>query len=873
LSKIAPAPGAPASPAASDTITWADVRRWTALVLAGSWVGYFLFTGMPQLTLHVFPRVLVFHLLVAGVALAYAGYLAWARRLPGGTPLDLAVLALALAYAAATAASLNWRVSTEATLQLGLAFVVFYVLADMPWLSAAVLRRAFVFVGGALSLYALWVVGNDYANYLTFARDVEGLSRNNIFPPTVPRVHDVSDHPNVLAMLLTLFMPFFALSVFRADSRWERLGGAAGILIGGMAIFLTLSRGGWIGVGAGVVFTVLAGWVTVSAFQRERAGEPVTWQTYVPGGLSPTAVAAMLGALVLAVGGTLAFLSNSSTRPGWLFRSSLSPREDAWRAGLNMFGDHPLFGAGPNVFGLLYPQYAHGNFLVHTQHAHNGFLQVADDAGIAGILALVVVAATVVFMLFRTWRTGALEQRLLAVACGGALIGFSLHNQLDAGNIWKAPAIALAVVGAIIARNYTEATAGRAPVTFVALPELWRRYGGMAARGALLALAAVAALGMYRIDRAHYDYWQGLEKWNKGEPGAIEKLQSAVNADSSMMVYQMMLGQAQAGAFMSTGRSDQKLIENAVIHLERAVSLDYRSDLAHANLAKAYQLAGRPDDAAAEAQKTRVIARYHVPPVLVAGEVYEAIGRTDDAIDTYGQVISMDSGLADSAYWQRTEFRRDHLAEIIKHSSLGFNACTEGAFIVQQHRSNAQAPLDGLDEAAKGCQFMLFASFPNDLVLRVSMARILMQQGEMDGAFEHLDFAVKKQPDFGPARTELGRWYQAQGNLEEARHQWVVGGQLEEPESLLLLGNSYPAGEVPTELPERMSTLLGGFGSSVKNDIVSVLYFRLRYGRLSPKLALIPGDWERAVPRLYDEMMVASERWRRGQAAAPAAGN
>lgn len=868
MSNIAQANSAPA-PIAGDTITWADARRWAALVLAGSWTGYFLFTGMPQLTLHVFPRTLTFHLLIAAGALLYFAWLAVARRLPGGTPLDLAVLALAAAYAAGTAASLYWRVSLEATLQLGAAAIVFYVLSDLPALSAAQLRRAFVLVGVALSLYTLWVVGNDYANYLSFAKDVEGLSSSNIFPPTVPRAHDVSDHPNVLAMLLTLFMPMFALSVFRAESRWERLRGLGALLAGGMAIFLTLSRGGWIGAGAGVTFTIVGGWVTVRWFEREQRGEPASWQALVPAGLSPTAIAAIGGAIVLVAGGTLAFLASASTRPGWLFRSSLSPREDAWRAGYHMFRDHPLFGAGPDVFGLLYAQYAHGNFLVHTQHTHNGFLQVADDAGILGIAALLVVAASVVFVLYRTWRGGSLEERLLAVACGGALLGFSAHNQLDAGNIWKAPAIALAVVAAIIARNYREATGASWRPSIPRLPEQWQRYGGLAARALVLLLLIVPLAGWFRIDRAHYDYWQGLEKWNKGEPGAIEKLQAAVNADSSMMVYQLQLGQAQATAFNS-GKKDRSLLDNAIIHLERAVQLDYRSDLAHANLARAYQLAGRNDDAAAEAQKTRVIARYHVPPVLLAAEVYEDIGRSDDAIDTYGQVISMDAGLADSTYWQDTAFRREHFDEIIKHSSLGFNPCTEGAFLVQAHRSNPSFSLAGLDEAAKGCQFMVFASFPDDLVLRVNLAKILMWQDRLDDAFGHLEFAVKRQPDFGPARTELGRWYQAKGDLDEARHQWVAGGQLEEPESLLLLGNSYPAGQVPADLPGRLRTLLGGSGTSIQNDVISILYYRLRYGRLSPRLALIPGGWQRAVPRLYAEMAVAAERWHRGQAAAPA---
>lgn len=851
------APAAPASPPAqSDTVTWADIRNWTALVLTGSWVGYFLFTGMPQLTLHVFPRVLLIHALVGVVALAYVAYLAWARRLPGGTPLDIGVLAMAAAYTIATITAVSWRASLETTLQLSIAVIAFYALSGLPVLSAAMLRRAFVLAGGALALYALWVVGNDYASYLSFVREVEGLNSSNVFPPTVLRVHDVSDHPNVLAMLLTLLMPFFALSAYHAGSRWERAGGYAGLALGGMAIFLTLSRGGWLGVAGGVTFTLVASWITVRAFEQEQSDGQRPWQSFVPSGLNPTAIAAIAGASLLVVGGTLAFLSNSSSRPGWLFRSSLSPREDAWRAGYHILRDHLFTGAGPNGFGLLYPQYARGNFLIHTQHAHNGFLQVADDAGLLGIAALLALSAAIGFVLLRTWRTGSLEQRLLAVACAGALIGFSLHNQLDAGNIWKSPTIALAVVGAIIARNYAESTVGAPPLHLPRLNVSARRYGGLAARGALLLLIVVPFIGWYKIDRAHNDYYQGVED------SSIEKLQAAVNADSSMMPYQLQLGQAQATAFLGTKKTDHSLIDNAIVHLQRAVDLDYRSDLAHVNLARAYQLAGRVDEAAAEAQKTRIIARYHVPPVLLAGEVYEDIGRTEDAMDTYGQVISMDSGLADSTYWQGTDFRKQHFDEILKRSSLGFNPCTEGSFLVQAHRSSSAVSLDGLDEASKACQFNVFAALPNDLVLRVSFARILMQQGRMDEAFTHLDFAVKRQPDFGPARTELGRWYQLQGNLDEARHQWLVGGQLEEPESLLLLGNSYPTGQVPAELGPRLQTLLGGSGTSIRNDVISILYYRFRYGRISPGLAMITGDWQNAVPRLYSEMLTATQRWR-----------
>jgi len=58
--------------------------RLLAMALAGAWAGYFLFTGMPQLTLHVFPRTLTVHIMVGAVVLVYLAYLAVVRRLPQG---------------------------------------------------------------------------------------------------------------------------------------------------------------------------------------------------------------------------------------------------------------------------------------------------------------------------------------------------------------------------------------------------------------------------------------------------------------------------------------------------------------------------------------------------------------------------------------------------------------------------------------------------------------------------------------------------------------------------------------------------------------------------------------------------------------------
>ncbi|MBF6600800.1 MAG: tetratricopeptide repeat protein [Dehalococcoidia bacterium] len=859
------------------TLSGQQVARGVALAAAGSWVGYFLFTGMPQLTLDVFPRTITLHILVGVLAATYVLALVARRRLPGGTPLDLPLLGFIAAYAIATYTSINWRVSLEATLQVGTAIIVFYALSELPWLSAQQLTRALMLVGAALALYALWVVGRDYADYLSLTRSVEGLRAANIFPPTVPRVHDVSDHTNVLAMLLVLVMPFFLLAAVRGGLRGERPLAGAALVVAAMALFLTLSRGAWAGAVTGMVLTLAGVWLTLTIDARERAGERLRWADVLPAGISPTAIAAIGGALALMVFGALAFLARSSTRPGWLFRSSLSPREDAWRVGWRIFQDHVLTGAGPNSFALLYDQYS-GKFPVFTQHAHNGFLQLADDTGVLGLLALAAVVGAAAFMLYRTWRAGSLEQRLLAVACAAALVGFGVHNIVDAGNIWKAPGIALAVVGAIIARNDLErraaarASAERgdaaAPADSRRAGRARRRIAPMLPRALLLLLLALPFLAWYRIDRAHYHAYLAVNDFNQrfdpAQPtarfDALREMQAAVNEDSSLAVYQLELGDMQATAFQETGRQDRSLIANAVVHLQRAVALDPRSDLAHANLARAYALAGRDDDAAAEAAKTRVIARTNWQPVLMVGDVYEDTGRGDTAIETYAQAISMNASLAGATYWQQTPFRRTNFPAIIKQSIVGLNPCTHGAYLVEARRYDAASSLDGLDADAKGCSLLVFST-PNDLTARVALARMQMQQGKLEDAFGQLDAAVRRQPDFGPARTALGQWYALKGDIAAARRQWVLGGQLQEPESLLLLGESYGDGQVPADVAGRLRALVQAGGARQQADLISILYFRMKYGRISPVVPMIPGEWQQAEPRLYTRIREALARW------------
>jgi O-antigen ligase/tetratricopeptide (TPR) repeat protein len=849
--------------------------RVSGIALVGALLGYYIITGMPQFRLNPFWPTLTLHAVTAGLVLVYVIYLALRRRLPGGTPVDWPLALMVGAYALATAAAVYWRVSLENMLLVFMALAVFYALSDMAVLSARDLQRGVMLAGAAASLYALWVVGDDYFDWLALARSVGGLSFGDLFPPTVLKVHDVSDHPNMLAMTLILVVPFYALAIYRPEAWWERAAAVVGLAVTVLAVFLTLSRGGWVGGAIGLAVTV--GGFTVLALAARGVSLSVGG---VVGWLCEHRVAATLLAFaavaVLAVAvAVIAILWGS--RPQWLFHDSLSPRRDALSAGFDMFKDHPLLGTGPAAYALLYPEYS-GEFPVHGVHAHNAYLQAAVDLGLPGIAALLALAAVAGWMLWRTVRDGTQWQRLLAVTTSGALAGFLVHGMVDAPNIWKAPLVMLAAVGAVLVRNYREVEETHdVEVPPVAGGNDLRAIAGLSSRivvharrllpavPGVLVLVVMATLLMAwgRIDAAHFYYARGLTRAAEDRlPEAVSDASQAADMDPEFAIYQLQLGLTEVRAYLEGG--SPRMLDQGIRHLRRGVELEPRGALGYANLARALALAEQPEKAAAAALEARDRAGVDEEAVaLAAGTVLEDVGQAEDAIETYAQAISLDNDLADSAFWTSSSFREEHYGDILARSTLVRSPCRLSSVLARSPGLAAAAEAAGADlaELADACAGQVAAS-PNNVERRIDLAESLLALGDQEEARRHLDFAVQREPDNGRARTVLGQWYADRGDVEAARSQWLLAAQLEDAEGVLLLGESYPPDEVPEEVVGRLEEILPRAGGAVTRDIVSVLYYRMKFGRGSPIVMLVPGEWQQAVPSQYVRMEEALSQWR-----------
>jgi O-antigen ligase/Flp pilus assembly protein TadD len=846
--------------------TWATATphllRWAGLILAAGWLGYYICSGMPQVALHVFSHTIALHAITFAPALVYAGYLLLRRRLPGGSPLDWPLALLLIAYLAATAVSVDWRVSLESTMLLLMAVLVFYVLSDLHFLDALSLQRGLMLAGAVAAVWALWNVAVDYKHWLDLARATGGgFHLGDLIPPTVPKVHGVSDHPNILGMTLVLIIPFYIVAAYRAPSFWERCVWAAALLAAAWAIFLTLSRGAWIGGLAGAAATIAAMVLTTQAWPREALRRTDILRR-LRQRRSLLLLAGALAAAVVVVLAAVLLATRWDARPQWIFRESLSPRQDVFEAGVDMFRDHPLLGAGPGTFGLLYPQYS-GEYPVHAIHTHNGYLQVAVDAGLVGLAALAVLAGVVAWLLWRSYRSGSTAQRLLVIACGGGLAGFAVHNLADAANYWKAPMIALAAVLAIAVRNYQDTPDADRPPPSIGDPRtpVIPKPARLLPR-ALIAVAMVALFVVWgRIDAAHYHYSESLDDLGDGRTfDAIREARRAAEMDPDLAIYQLHLGLTEGLAFTEEG--PEAFLQQSIEHLRRGVELEPRSAIGYANLARALELAGDDEEAKAAALKAQILAGADATVLLAAGDVLEDIGATAEAVETYSMAVTRMSQIADSAFWMGSQFRRDHYDEILQHSILALNPCAEGYLLT---RAGTESPKPTTVDSAKlleGCK-LLVLSAPNNLSARVDLAEMLMASGEYEAAFDHLDFAVKRQPDFGRACTALGKWYAAQGDIDRARKEWTLAGQLDDAEALVLLGDSYPPGQVPPEIVDRLEKLAPLTAGGARYYLIGILYYRMKFARESPSTILMPGDWQDALPGEYEMTQQALQRWRK----------
>lgn len=199
---------------------------------------------------------------------------------------------------------------------------------------------------------------------------------------------------------------------------------ATAMMVMGVAVVLTGSRGGILGFASVFAFVTL-----ITVLSGRRASKTVSQRKLA-------AAAAFGAALLLVIAGVAIFVGGNDS----LLRGIGLDNPDAdissgrfhfWSIAVRIFFEHPFLGAGLDAFGVAFTKHDSWSGLFRVEQAHNDYLQTLADAGIAGFACI----AVFIFLLFKNGlRVVAESSGFRHDAAVGALagcFGILIHSFFD----------------------------------------------------------------------------------------------------------------------------------------------------------------------------------------------------------------------------------------------------------------------------------------------------------------------------------------------------------------------------------------------------------------------------------------------------------
>ncbi len=200
------------------------------------------------------------------------------------------------------------------------------------------------------------------------------------------------------------------------------------VVVIGVALFLTLSRGGWIGA--------VAALVVVGALLSRRAA-------------AASALVAIVLLLTVALAGT-AWLPEAISARATDFLPYINvvnvnvrgiaitdanfaviERLAHWQAAYEMWADKPWLGQGIGNYGAVYPLFYIPPWTEALGHAHNLFLNTLAETGLMGLGAYVLFWGQAIVLTIRATRRSEGLWRGVGVGSLGVLVHLHTHNFFD----------------------------------------------------------------------------------------------------------------------------------------------------------------------------------------------------------------------------------------------------------------------------------------------------------------------------------------------------------------------------------------------------------------------------------------------------------
>jgi O-antigen ligase len=595
------------------------MRRYGAWVAVLLLTCYLVFVGGGWSGLYESP------LRTASVAFAAVALLAWlavAWRNPGWRPRSVLLPALVVALGSLAVSTLFSRHPRQSVEYLAYAIL----LAALYLLLVRLLQERFFRTRiEALSVMLVIVVGAAYAiaNIAHWVSWWQVIGRVAV-PPLRPESESlVYGNPSAV-LTLVLLLACSAIAVVRTASRGRRILVGLALALATFAALVSGSRSGWLAIGLAALVTA-----AMLAADKERRGR-------AHGLLAALASDARgrIGLAIVGVGGLGALVVLAPVILRRLTDSGADLRLNYVLAAGRMFGEAPVVGTGPGTWVIQRVAYTQpGEADYYIPHAHNLYAQTAAELGIVGLLAGLVLVASLALLVRDALRDEDAVRRRWGWAAAFALLYFAAHQVLDVYANMTAILFAAALPVA-----WLDATATR-PITVLGrCPQRLNRAGSFAG----VTLLVLAGTGLLLSESVAMTEEAAVAHANAGDWSEADRdAHMAAVTDPAWSPYQLTLGLTAA----SVGDH-----ERAVEAFRTVAETD---DLPEAwlNLAAEEALLGHIEAAGDALERATRLGLQRPAIAMAIGELAERLGDIELSDRAYVAAISTVPSLAGDPWW------------------------------------------------------------------------------------------------------------------------------------------------------------------------------------------------------------------------------
>lgn len=587
------------------------------------------------------------------------------RGLPR-TPITIPIIIFYIVVILSTFFSINQRKSLDGLIATTTVIMLIFLFCDLllsGW-DPRTFEIALLIFTSYLLVQGMGEIINWFTTWISLS-----VPEYPIFPLEY-RLYGVTAHPNLLAALIYMTIPFVIIRLSKSKSKILTIGWIIWLLIADVVFYFTNSRGGIVSILFVLIVTI--GWII--------SQKKISFHKNIKLWLKSNRYIFGLLLVYIGVFGLLYIFSKDSSSNSSTLRHGAgitAGRLKFWEIAINSFLENPVLGTGPSTYAISYiNQLPSGIYGWIAPHAHNFYLNTLAELGFLGIIALGGIILGVIWSFYSFLRKNTkddIAKNVFIVCTGAALIGICVHSSVDVLT-WiphiTIPIIMLLVLGLFATNNIT-------PGKEISSRWMWLVLVIPLVIGSLSMRLYYAISFQVNSIQAGYD-----EDWI----AALNFLESANEYDPNLKFYYEQLGYA-LGAYSTKNINyiSEEELSKAIQSYEIANDIPPIWAPNYVNLAELQNFAGYPEEVllTLESIPKNWLNRWKIPQMLLA-EIYYEVDRVNEGILLYRNALTEDNWLIETAMCQRSKLCRRIADQIILDPKSEYSIHYEAIDMIKQ---------------------------------------------------------------------------------------------------------------------------------------------------------------------------------------------